>query len=95
MSNKRLKCDKCKSDLVKVRDVIKQSGYKYYFECPNCSKEYGKNPLTSDSWVNKSITTEYVAWDETQANIIGRYHSYKDAKQAILDYAKTLNKEKP
>ena len=35
----------------------------------------------------------YIAWDETQANEIGRFLSYDEARNAVLEYAKTL-KEK-
>jgi uncharacterized Zn finger protein len=42
MSNLKRKCDKCKTQMIKVRDFIKQSGYSYYLECPKCTKEYLK-----------------------------------------------------
>lgn len=51
-------------------------------------------------WYNKFITvhrvTRYTAWDETQANELGTFDSYEEAKEAILEYAKTLEpEEKP
>jgi len=38
MSNPKRICKKCKTLLIKVRDFIKQSGYSYFLECPNCDK---------------------------------------------------------
>ena len=36
MKNKKRLCKKCGTQLTKVRDFIKQSGYSYYLECPIC-----------------------------------------------------------
>jgi hypothetical protein len=36
---------------------------------------------------------KYIAWDETQANEIGRFYSKLEAKKAVLKYVKTLNKK--
>lgn len=43
-------------------------------------------------WTDRHITPGYLAWDETNAHPIGYYPTKKEAKQALLDYAKTLNK---
>jgi hypothetical protein len=47
-----------------------------------------------ENWYNKFITvnrvTRYTAWDETQENELGTFDSYEEAKEALLDYAKTL-----
>lgn len=43
-----------------------------------------------NSWVSRFITVEYIAWDETQANIIGRFSSYEEAEKAVIDYAESL-----
>ena len=32
----KLKCNICGNQLRKVRDFIRQSGYKFYYECPVC-----------------------------------------------------------
>ena len=52
----------------------------------------------NDDWVINFITFDgkdgkYIAWDETQANEIGRFYSDLEAKKAVLRYAKTLNKK--
>ncbi len=41
--NKKHICDKCGTQLIKVRDFIKQSGYSYYLECPKCTKKECNN----------------------------------------------------
>jgi hypothetical protein len=51
-----------------------------------------------DDWVEKFITYAvgwYIAWDETQANELGRFRSYGEAKAAVLEYAETLRKKEP
>lgn len=50
------------------------------------------------AWWENFITYDglnylFVAWDETQANALGKFDSYKEAKEAVLTYAKTLNKK--
>jgi hypothetical protein len=46
-------------------------------------------------WTDKHITIGYISWDETGCNQIGVYPTYEEAKQALIEYAKTLNpKEK-
>ena len=52
----------------------------------------------TQAWVGNFITydmctKEFVAWDETQANEIGRFNTTVSATQAILEYAKTLGGE--
>lgn len=44
------------------------------------------NFITHEDW--------YVAWNETQDSIIGKYRTYEEAKQAIINYAKHLDPEK-
>jgi len=48
-----------------------------------------------DSWVDNFIErkTVYTAYDETGTIIIGKFNTYKEAKEAILNYTKTLKKE--
>jgi hypothetical protein len=45
-------------------------------------------------WYDKFITIHhvcrYTAWDETQANELGTFDTYEEAKEAILKHAKTL-----
>jgi rRNA processing protein Krr1/Pno1 len=49
--------------------------------------------MDETNWFASFITQEkwYVAWDETQAGIIGKYKTYEEAKQAIINYAKNLD----
>ena len=44
-------------------------------------------------WADNHITLEFVAWDESGSNQIGVYTTRKEARQALIEYAKTLNKE--
>lgn len=44
-----------------------------------------------DNFITKDdLTMSYTAWDESQANELGTFDSYEGAKQAVLDYARTL-----
>lgn len=49
------------------------------------------------SWVNNFITKEkdtFVAWDEVQANEIGRFFERDDAVKRVLLHALQLEKER-
>ncbi len=45
--------------------------------------EWWKNFITTDG-------DEFVCWDETQSNEIGRRNTYEEAKNLLFEYAKTL-----
>lgn len=54
--------------------------------------EINKDESTKPHWTDRHITIGFIAWDETGANQIGYYETRQDAKQALIDYAKTLDK---
>jgi hypothetical protein len=53
--------------------------------------------LKDEEWVENFITydnnrEQFIAWDETQAYEIGDgFDTWFEAKEAVLEYAKTLN----
>jgi len=48
------------------------------------------------TWYDNFITQHnpqvkrYTAWDETGVNALGTFDTYKEAKQTLIKYAKTL-----
>ena len=52
-----------------------------------------KHPEKEPHWTDNHITHSYIAWDETGANYIGIYSTQEEAQQALIEYAKILNKE--
>jgi len=55
------------------------------------------NDFTGQHWMHNFIsrdttTGEYIAWDETQSNEIGRYKNLGPARVALLRYASKLEK---
>lgn len=51
-----------------------------------------KDKSAKSNWTDRNITPGYIAWDETGAYQIGCFVTKQDAKQALIEYAKTLNK---
>ena len=48
-----------------------------------------------EPWMNNFITMEvvYIAWDETQANELGRFSTRKEAVKSLINHAEYLDKE--
>lgn len=47
--------------------------------------------ITEDSWCKDFLTKNedgtWSAWDETQANIIGTWETYEEARDRLMEYA--------
>jgi hypothetical protein len=51
------------------------------------------NKNWKDNFITKEDALTYIAWDETQANEIGRYATWREASDALDEYVKHLEKE--
>jgi hypothetical protein len=56
----------------------------HYFSAPEWTKRY----ITFD-WEQR----RYIAWDETQAFIIGKFSTIEEAVDNLIFYAKTIGAE--
>jgi hypothetical protein len=44
-----------------------------------------------DNFITMHQVCRYTAWDESQTNELGTFDTYEEAKQCLIEYAKSLN----